>query len=42
MISSSMARRLRVYVAAGLAMTAGWVAPALAGGAMATLGLTSQ
>ncbi|MBZ9772992.1 transglutaminase-like cysteine peptidase [Mesorhizobium sp. CO1-1-8] len=42
MISSSMARRLRMYVAAGLAMTAGWVAPALAGGAMATGGLTSQ
>ncbi|RUU77744.1 transglutaminase-like cysteine peptidase [Mesorhizobium sp. M7A.F.Ca.MR.362.00.0.0] len=42
MISSSMAQRLRVYVAAGLAVTAGWVAPALAGGAMATGGLTSQ
>ena len=42
MISSSMARRLRVYVAAGLAATGGWVAPALAAGAMATGGLTSQ
>ncbi|MFC3326582.1 transglutaminase-like cysteine peptidase [Mesorhizobium cantuariense] len=42
MISSSMARRLRVYVAAGLAVTGGWVAPALAAGAMATGGLTSQ
>lgn len=42
MISSSMAQRLRVYAAAGLAVTAGWVAPALAGGAMATGGLTSQ
>jgi predicted transglutaminase-like cysteine proteinase len=38
-----MARRLRVCVAAaGLAATGGWMAPALAAGAMATGGITSQ
>jgi predicted transglutaminase-like cysteine proteinase len=42
MISSSVARRLRLCVATGLAMAAGWAAPALAAGAMATGGLTSQ
>ncbi|TIN18894.1 MAG: transglutaminase [Mesorhizobium sp.] len=42
MISSSMARRLRMFAAAGLAAAGGWVAPALAAGAMATGGLTSQ
>ncbi|TPM35437.1 transglutaminase-like cysteine peptidase [Mesorhizobium sp. B2-3-5] len=40
MNSSIMARRLRVCVAAGLAITGSW--PALAAGAMATGGLTSQ
>ncbi|MBZ9675204.1 transglutaminase-like cysteine peptidase [Mesorhizobium sp. ES1-1] len=42
MISSSVARRLRLCVATGLVMAAGWAAPALAAGAMATGGLTSQ
>ncbi|MGX7875912.1 transglutaminase-like cysteine peptidase [Mesorhizobium sp. ORM6] len=42
MNSSIMARRLRVCVAVGLAITGGWAAPALAAGAMATGGLTSQ
>ncbi|MCZ8543976.1 transglutaminase-like cysteine peptidase [Mesorhizobium qingshengii] len=42
MTSSPMARRLRLCVLAGLAATGGWVAPALAAGAMATGGLTSQ
>jgi len=42
MNSSIVGRRLRVCVAAGLAMTGGWVAPAFAAGAMATGGLTSQ
>ena len=43
MNSSTMARRLRLCVAAaGLAATAGWMAPALAAGAMATGGITSQ
>ncbi|MER8466945.1 transglutaminase-like cysteine peptidase [Mesorhizobium sp. M1396] len=42
MISSSVARRLRACAAAGLAVTGGWIAPALAAGAMATGGLTSQ
>ena len=43
MNSSTMARRLRLCAAAaGLAATAGWMAPALAAGAMATGGITSQ
>ncbi|TPK71256.1 transglutaminase [Mesorhizobium sp. B2-4-12] len=42
MNSSTMARGLRACVAAGLAMAGGWVAPALAAGAMATGGFTSQ
>ncbi|WP_091575881.1 transglutaminase-like cysteine peptidase [Mesorhizobium qingshengii] len=42
MISSPMARRLRLCVVAGLVATGGWVAPALAADAMATGGLTSQ
>ncbi|WP_256753295.1 transglutaminase-like cysteine peptidase [Mesorhizobium sp. Mes31] len=42
MISSPMARRLRLCVVAGLVATGSWVAPALAADAMATGGLTSQ
>ncbi|QKC80944.1 transglutaminase-like cysteine peptidase [Mesorhizobium sp. NZP2077] len=43
MNSSTMARRLRLCTAAaGLAATAGWMTPAMAAGAMATGGLTSQ
>ena len=42
MISSPMARRLRLCVVAGLIAAGGWVAPALAAEAMATGGLTSQ
>ncbi|MER9653275.1 transglutaminase-like cysteine peptidase [Mesorhizobium sp. M0152] len=43
MNSSTMARRLRLCAAAaGLAMTGGWMAPALAAGAMTTGSFTSQ
>ncbi|MBZ9737963.1 MULTISPECIES: transglutaminase-like cysteine peptidase [unclassified Mesorhizobium] len=41
-MNSSTMQRLRVCVAAGLALTGGWMAPAWASGAMATGGLTSQ
>ncbi|TIT62952.1 MAG: transglutaminase [Mesorhizobium sp.] len=41
-MNSSTMRRLRVCVAAGLAVTGGWMAPAWASDAMATGGLTSQ
>ncbi|AZO57307.1 MULTISPECIES: transglutaminase-like cysteine peptidase [unclassified Mesorhizobium] len=41
-MNSSTMRRLRVCVAAGLAVTGGWMAPAWAADAMATGGLTSQ
>jgi predicted transglutaminase-like cysteine proteinase len=37
-----MARTLRLWAAAGLAISGCWAAPALAGGAMATGGMTSQ
>ncbi|ESW77212.1 transglutaminase-like cysteine peptidase [Mesorhizobium sp. M1148] len=42
MTSSPMARTLRLWAAAGLAISACWAVPALAGGAMATGGMTSQ
>ena len=42
MIFSLMARRLRLYAVAGLAISAFWIAPASAAGAMVTGGLTSQ
>ncbi|MGX5844622.1 transglutaminase-like cysteine peptidase [Mesorhizobium sp. ArgA1] len=42
MTSSAMARTLRLCAAAGLAVLGCWAAPASAGGAMATGGMTSQ
>jgi len=42
MISSPMARTLRLCAVAGLAISALWAAPASAAGAMVTGGLTSQ
>ncbi|MER9689749.1 transglutaminase-like cysteine peptidase [Mesorhizobium sp. M0139] len=42
MTSSPIARTLRLWAAAGLAISACWAVPALAGGAMATGGMTSQ
>jgi predicted transglutaminase-like cysteine proteinase len=42
MISSPMARKLRLYAVAGLAISGCWAAPASAAGPMATGGLTSQ
>ena len=42
MTSSPMARTLRLCAAAGLAISGCWAGPALAGGAMATGGMTSQ
>jgi predicted transglutaminase-like cysteine proteinase len=42
MISSPMARKLRLYAVAGLTISGCWAAPASAAGPMATGGLTSQ
>lgn len=42
MVSSPVLRSLRKSVVVGLTLSAWWVAPALAAGAMATGGLTSQ